>query len=292
MIASTSILVAMARQQVIGSGSIFFLILAAVLVGARPLRELIRVKEVEWDFTLRYRLLQKNTGRSVTVMTGLLMVFFGGIALALTRGSLLAMFIGASVAVFIPNWYVNRKSIKRREELESQLVQGVQMLASSVRAGLNLVQAMRTVSIDAPAPLREEFSHMVSEYEYGMPLPQAMDNAAERIGSSDFRLLFTALQTHRERGGDLGETLDRIAASIREIQRLEARIDSLTAQGRAMARWLSAMPAVVMGILYLIDAEGTARLFSDAMGNVILLFVVILNVIGYIWIRKIMTIDI
>jgi tight adherence protein B len=282
----------MARQQVIGSGSIFFLILAAVLVGARPLRELIRVKEVEWDFTLRYRLLQKNTGRSVTVMTGLLMVFFGGIALALTRGSLLAMFIGASVAVFIPNWYVNRKSIKRREELESQLVQGVQMLASSVRAGLNLVQAMRTVSIDAPAPLREEFSHMVSEYEYGMPLPQAMDNAAERIGSSDFRLLFTALQTHRERGGDLGETLDRIAASIREIQRLEARIDSLTAQGRAMARWLSAMPAVVMGILYLIDAEGTARLFSDAMGNVILLFVVILNVIGYIWIRKIMTIDI
>ena len=279
-------------SDVLGSAMIFLLIVTATFTGYRPLRDLIRVKEAQWDHILRYRLLQKTTGRSVTILTGILMVFLSLMGYGLTRGSLISMFLASSVAVFLPNWYINYKSAKRRTDLEAQLVQGIQMLASSVRAGLNLVQAMRTISIDAPSPLREEFSHMVSEYEYGMPLPQAMDNAAERIGSSDFRLLFTALQTHRERGGDLGETLDRIAASIREIQRLESRIDSLTAQGRAMAKWLSAMPAVVMGILYMIDAAGTTRLFTEALGNMILLVVVILNVVGYIWIRKIMTIDI
>ncbi len=282
----------MENQQILGSTMIFLLIVTAVFTGCRPLGEVIRVKEAQWDHILRYRLLQKTTGRSITILTGILMIFLSLMGYALTRGSLIAMFLCSSVAVFLPNWYLNYKSAKRLVDLESQLVQGIQMLASSVRAGLNLVQAMRTISIDAPKPLREEFSHMVSEYEYGMPLPQAMDNAAERIGSSNFRLLFTALQTHRERGGDLGETLDRIAASIREIQRLESRIDSLTAQGRAMAKWLSAMPAVVMGILYFIDSAGTTRLFTEALGNMILMVVVILNVVGYIWIRKIMTIDI
>ena len=133
---------------------------------------------------------------------------------------------------------------------------------------------------------------MLREYEYGVPLDEAMGKASVRIGSGDFTLLFTALETHRQRGGNLGVTLDRIADSIREIQRLENRVDTLTAQGRATARWLGAMPGVVMGILYLIDPSGVRTMFSTGAGKIIILVIIALNIIGFTWIRKIVTIDI
>jgi len=183
--------------------------------------------------------------------------------------------------------------IRRLDRLELQLVGGIQTLASGVRAGLNLVQSMELVARDGPIPLRQEFRHLLREYEYGVPLEEAMDNAATRIGSGDFRLLFAALQTHRERGGNLGETLDRIGESIREIQRLEGRVKTLTAQGRATARWLGAMPVVILLILYFfVDDTGVMTLFVEDLGKLILLAIVVLNVLGFLWIKKIVTIDI
>jgi tight adherence protein B len=100
------------------------------------------------------------------------------------------------------------------------------------------------------------------------------------------------LQTHRQRGGDLGETLDRIAESIREIQRLERRVETLTAQGRATARWLGAMPLAVLAISYLVMGDQVRLLFTESAGNLILMIVLVMNLLGWLWIRKIMAVDI
>jgi tight adherence protein B len=220
------------------------------------------------------------------------MLLLGFIGYSLLGGSVAAFIIAAGLGLLVPGAVLNVLRRRRLRRLDEQLVGGVQTLASGVRAGLNLVQSMQMLARDGPPPLRQEIAHMLREYEYGVPLDAAMDAAAERIGSSDYRLLFTALQTHRLRGGDLGETLDRIAESIREIQRLENRVETLTAQGRATARWLGAMPAVVMVIYYFIDSYGVQQLFVTASGKVILAGVVLANIIGYLWIRRIMAIDI
>jgi len=171
-------------------------------------------------------------------------------------------------------------------------VLGIQTLAGGVRAGLNLVQSLTLVARSGPVPLRQEISHLMREYEYGVPLEEAMEKCAIRVGSSDFRLLFAALQTHRERGGDLGETLDRIADAIREIQRLESRVKTLTAQGRANSRMLGILVLVAMGIFYLIDPKGVLLLFTDPVGNAILIAIAMLNVLGFLWIKKIVSIDV
>ena len=120
-----------------------------------------------------------------------------------------------------------------------------------------------------------------------------MQKCAVRIGSGDFHLLFSALQTHRERGGDLGETLDRIADSIREIQRLESRVKTLTAQGRANARMMGMLVIASMAILYLlVDPEGVRLLFVTNAGKIILSGFFVLNALGFLWIKKIVSIDI
>jgi tight adherence protein B len=119
-----------------------------------------------------------------------------------------------------------------------------------------------------------------------------MRNASDRIGSPLYRLTFTAIETHRIRGGDLAESLDRIADSIRDIQRLEGKLDALTAQGRSQAMMMAVMPLVFLGILYLINPEGVVLVFTTSIGNILLLLVALLIGLAFVWIRRIMAIDI
>jgi tight adherence protein B len=264
----------------------------AVYVGWPPLRDVILSQERWFERVLQRKLLLGITPRTATVIEAVGILIAMLIAYALSKLIMVAVLIGG-VCLLVPFLIVRLLERQRLRRLEDQLVNGIQTLASGVRAGLNLVQSMQLVARDGPAPLRQEVAHLLQEYEYGVSLEDAMENAVQRIGSGDYRLLFAALQTHRQRGGDLGDTLDRIADSIREIQRLEKRVESLTAQGRATARWLGAMPPIVLGLMFLlVDPEAVSDLFTLGIGRLLLLTMVVLTIIGFLWIKKIVSVDV
>lgn len=263
----------------------------AVTAGWGPLRRWVLRQEQTYGYILRNTLLLDVRPRTVTWF-GIGCVAFGAMVGLLVFPSFITLIIGGAIGLLIPMGVVRYLKWRRLRKLEDQLVDAVQTLASGVRAGLNLVQAFELVAKNLPAPVSQEFAHLLREYEYGVTVDHAMSNAAERIGSSNYRLLFSALQTHRERGGNLGETLDRISESIREIQRLEKRVETLTAQGRAAARWMGMMPAIIMVILWFIDSYGVSLLFTDSVGKLLLVGIVSLNLAGFAWIRQIVNIDI
>ncbi|NQU75751.1 MAG: type II secretion system F family protein [Planctomycetes bacterium] len=262
-----------------------------VLGGAEPFGRWILKQERIYGHILRTSLLLDVQPRSATYFAFGCVVVCAALAYLFVH-SLLAPVMGAVIGAAAPMAALRLLRRRRLSKLDDQLVDGVQTLASGVRAGLNLVQAFELVAGNLPAPICQEFAHLLREYEYGVPIESAMDNAAERIGRPNYRLVFSALQTHRQRGGDLGETLDRIAESVREIQRLEKRVETLTAQGRAAARWMGAMPAVILLVLYSIEPEWVRMLFVDDLGKALLAVVVAMNVAGFLWIRQIVSIDI
>ncbi|RPI61639.1 MAG: hypothetical protein EHM48_05325 [Planctomycetaceae bacterium] len=294
MIATLPLILAEDISPTVQTGAsvlMFMAVAAAVFVGTNPLLALILRQERLNDQLLRGALLLEIKPRTVTILTSVAMLMLGLIGYVFLD-NIAGFLLGGAIGVFVPGMVLKLMRIRRLKKLEDQLVGGVTTLVSGVRAGLNLVQAMELVARDGPVPLSQEFAHLLREYEYGIPLDEAMSNCADRIGSGDFRLLFSALQTHRERGGDLGETLDRIAESIREIQRLEKRVESLTAQGRATARWLGAMPIVIGTIYYFIDSPAVLALFQQGLGNLILAAIVVLNILGFLWIKKVVAIDV
>jgi tight adherence protein B len=265
---------------------------AAALLAWRPVGQFLAWQERLFERVLRERLLLEIRPRQATwmMLSATAVLSLAGWTLL---GGALGAALGAGVGCVAPMAVLRGLARRRLRRLDAQLVSGIRTLAAGVRAGLNLVQSMEMIAREGPRPLCEEFRHLLKEYEYGLPLDEAMDHAAERIGSEDYRLVFTALKTHRLRGGDLGETLDRIAESIREIQRLEARVQNLTATGRAQARWLGASPLLVLALLYLLVAPGDVRrMFIDPAGKLILLAIVVLNVAGFLWMRRIVDIDI
>jgi len=269
----------------------FVTVVVAVIAVAAPLRRWVLKQERIYGHILRTALLLDVRPRTATYF-GIGCVCLGGLIGYAFIQSLITLAIGAVLGAAVPMVTLRVLRYRRRSKLDDQLVDGLQTLASGVRAGLNLVQALELVAENLPAPISQEFAHLIREYEYGTPIEAAMSNAAGRIELPNYRLVFSALQTHRQRGGDLGETLDRIADSVREIQRLEKRIETLTAQNRAAARWMGGMPLVILGMLYMIDPYGVRMLFVDDIGKILLAGIVAMNAIGFLWIRQIVSIDI
>lgn len=273
------------------SALLFFSMVLGVRYGWPVLKAWLSRREVWYDTVLNQHLLLDIHPRSAMWLS-----FAGMMICALIAYAVMNLWfwflIGAVVGGFLPALLFRHLETKRRAKLESQLIDGITSLASGVRAGLNLIQAMELLVKNGQGPIKQEIAQMLREYQMGLDFNQAMRNAANRIGSRNYRLLFTAVEMHRVRGGDAGESLDRITESIRDIQRLEGKLDAITAQGRSQA-WMMAMaPFALLAMLYMIDASGVTMLFTENAGRIMLLMALALILISFLWIRSIMQVDI
>ncbi|MEM9882604.1 MAG: type II secretion system F family protein [Planctomycetota bacterium] len=259
--------------------------------GKEPALRFRARQELGYDRVLRRQLRIDLAPRRAFTLAMAGVAAAAGLTFLLTFNLLAAAAAGAA-AYFVPHLVVRHLEQKRRAKLEDQLVDGLTTLAAGVRAGLNLVQAMEMLVENHDGPIRQEFEQLLREYQMGRDLNQAMRAASNRIGSPMYRLTFTAIEMHRQRGGDTAESMDRLAEAVREIKKLEGKLDAITAQSRSQASMMAVMPLVFLVILWLIDPEGITMLFTETLGRVLLLVVALLILGAFVWIRKIMAVDV
>jgi tight adherence protein B len=187
-------------------------------------------------------------------------------------------------------WYLVRRMAERRaEKIEDQLADAMVSLSSAIKAGLSLAQAMEILAQQTPRPICQEFRQMHGEYQLGKPMERCLEETKERLRSENFALFAAAMEASRESGGRLNETVDRIAHSVRELQRLERKIRSETAQARSSAVYMALAPLVILAMYYfVIDRENTERLFTTVPGQIMLCAALVLNVMAYLWARAIL----
>lgn len=259
----------------------------AVLHGPGPAMRWFARQEMAYDRVLRRQLMMDVVPRHAVylALSGIGLAFL--VALLITNNVFVALICGG-LAIFLPTIVIRHLEAKRRIELDDQLADGLTTLSAAVRAGLNLIQGMELVVKNHRGPIRQEFEALLNEYEMGSDLNAAMRTASNRIGSPLYRLTFTAIEMHRRQGGDAGESLDRIAESVREIKKLEGKLDALTAQGRTQANMMAVMPIVFLAILWGIDPQGVGLLFTETAGRLILIVAALMIGLAYLWIRRIM----
>lgn len=199
----------------------------------------------------------------------------------------------AAGLVCLPWYFVRRTAQRRQEQIEDQLADAMVSLSSAVKAGLSLGQALDILAQQTPVPICQEFRQIVGEYQLGKPLERCLAEAKERLQSENFALFVAAMEASRESGGRLNETVDRIAHSVRELQRLERKVVSETAQARASAFYMALAPPAVLAVYYfVVDPVNTALLFTSLWGQILLCAALVLNVAAYVWARAIMSADI
>ena len=159
-----------------------------------------------------------------------------------------------------------------------------------LKSGLSLIQSMDMVKEEMDDPLSQEFSLVLSEQRLGKPLEEALLGLEKRVGTEDVQIMVTSINILRQSGGNLTETFDTIAHTIRERKKVEGRIKTLTAQGVSQGVIIVCMPFVLAGVLYLMDQDLIRRLWTTPIGLVMLLFMLMLQVIGSVIIKKVVTI--
>jgi tight adherence protein B len=249
---------------------------------------------VEDDLRDKLRRLRVNTRslhKWVIAWSFTLLVALLGFTFALD--SLPFGILSAAVLGFVPWYLVRRMAERRRLRIEDQLADAMVSLSSAIRAGLSLGQALEILAEQCPRPICDEFRQMYGEYQMGKPLERVLFETRDRLKSENFALFAAAMQASRESGGRLNETVERIAHSVMELQRLERKIISETAQARTSAVYMALAPlAVLLMYYFFIDPENTERLFVTVPGQIILCASLVFNLVAYLWARQILNSDI
>jgi tight adherence protein B len=165
-------------------------------------------------------------------------------------------------------------------------------LGSALRAGATLQAGLRQIVAEGQAPLAQEFGLMLSEQRLGVTIDESLSNLYRRVPTETSNLVVSALRIAADTGGNLAETLERIAATVRARLHMEGRIRALTAQGRMQARVVGALPLLLIAVLYRLEPDAMRQLWTTAHGWAVLLTVLSLETFGLWMIRRIVRIDV
>ncbi len=211
--------------------------------------------------------------------------YLGSVVLAIlifvaTQNPVFAIAIPA-VGFFLPAFFLDRMRRQRLEKVNRQLPDALRVMADAAKAGLALPQMIRLVAAQGQKPVAEEFGLVVHAMDLGESVEDALKRVGERLNLSNFDLMVTAIIVNRDRGGDVGQLLVRLAEAIKAISDVEERIETETAAVRMSAKIMVGTIPLFGALLFFIDPASIAMLFSTALGAVILVLVAGLATTGY-----------
>jgi tight adherence protein B len=217
----------------------------------------------------------------------------GGFAVlwALT-GSLIFGLIGGVLGFVGPKLFLSTAKARRQARFMKQLPDTLQLLAGTLKAGYGVLQAIDTVVKEVEEPTSTEFQRALTEARLGLPLEDSLGDMAERIDSDDFRWVVVAMNIQRQVGGNLAELLETVAATLRGREQVRRQISALSAEGRLSAVILIALPFVILGFLLVTNPGYLTPLLTNVLGWIMLGIVSVLMLIGVVWIKKMIAIDV
>jgi tight adherence protein B len=184
------------------------------------------------------------------------------------------------------------KRQRRFSLFEEQFPEAMDLLGRAVRAGHAFTTGFELIGKELSDPVAEEFRIAFQQQNLGLPLRDALQNMAVRMPLPDVRIFVSSLQIQRESGGNLGEILDTTSYVVRERFKLRRQIQIFTAEGRMSSYMLTAIPFVALAAMQVLQPDYIRPLFIDPRGQMALTVAVILQVIGYIVIKRIIKIKV
>lgn len=207
-------------------------------------------------------------------------------------GTLVVPAIAAVVCLFGPRIVHRELREKRRKTLIRQLPDTLDALVGALRAGMSLQQGLGLLAEQLPTPSSQEFTLVVRKLRMGVAMDDVLAELETRLASPEYTLLTTSLRIAREVGGNLTESLERLADTMRKKLAMEGKIDALTAQGKLQGLIVGSLPLLLMWVLSEMEPQGMAPLFTTKIGYATLLIIFLLELVGFVLIRKIVRIDV
>lgn len=209
---------------------------------------------------------------------------------ALITGNAVLSGVVALFGIIGPPIYVSKQKKKRIAAFEKQLGDALVTMCNCLRSGLTLGQAIENIATDMSEPISKEFGRVCTEVKYGTTLENALNSMSDRIGSDDLSLAVTAINIQRQTGGNLSEILSGISETIRARVKLKADVRVVTASGKASGIVIGVLPIVLGFIIFLVNPDYMLNFIESGAGRVMLIIAAVMETLGFLMIKKILTI--
>jgi tight adherence protein B len=196
------------------------------------------------------------------------------------------------LGAFAPFAWLKQKKSTRMKKFEEQFPEALDVLSRAIRAGHAFQTALGMAADEMPAPVGPEMKKVFDQQNFGLPLREALNELSERVAILDVRFFVTAVLIQRETGGNLSEILDNLAHVVRERFKIQRQVRVHTAHGRFTGYVLLTLPAFLAVALSFINPDHMGLLFKEHMGQVMLVGAMVLQGIGFIWIRHVIKIEV
>lgn len=232
-------------------------------------------EDMNWFQRKERELAQSNTGISFSTYMMILVA-----SCALIFGVVTAImgifWVGipfAAIGYFVPEAFVKSKVRKNIEKFNTELVKALRRMASVIRSGGTLKQALADVSRSRSMPeiIRVEFTQVLKDVEYGLSIEEALYRLYDRTGSRDVRFLAIAVEIQRQTGGNIAQVFDSIAQTISNRFLTQADVRSTLAQAKGTSVILTFMPVVLGVLLEALNPGHFSPMFESLIGRSVLL---------------------
>ncbi len=201
-------------------------------------------------------------------------------------------FVVAVAMWFVPKAIVDNMFNTRVETFNTQMVDGLGLMANGLKSGLSIVQAIGMVKREMPNPFSQEMDYVLKQQQLGISVEEAFQNLSKRIGSEDVNMFVTSVVILKETGGNLAETFETIVGVIRERIKVEKKISAMMRQNLAQGAIVASMPFALMAMFYFSDEGFLMPMFTEPLGWVLLAVAFTFWVLGVIMIYKVVQIKV
>jgi len=238
----------------------------------------------------------EQSGVHISISALLLIAFVAALVFGFIVSSALRMsagwLLGGAAGFLLPFLYLRIKRTKRFRAFEEAFPEALDLMARALKAGHAFATGLKMVADEMPEPVGPEFRKTFDEQNFGLPLKDALTNLTARVPILDVRFFSTAVLIQRETGGNLAEILENLAHVVRERFKILRQVRVYTAHGRLTGYVLLALPAFLAVALAFINPEHMQLLFREHIGHMLLGAAVVLQTVGYFWIRQVVKIEV
>ena len=183
---------------------------------------------------------------------------------------IVALLVGFAGMFGLPRWVLARMTKRRQTKFTDEFANAIDIIVRGVKSGLPLTECLNIISRESPQPVSGEFTELVEQQRVGVQLSEAFDRMMTRMPLAEVRFFAIVLAIQQQAGGNLSEALGNLSGVLRDRKRLQAKVRALSAEAKASAAVLGALPFAVTGIVYLTTPDYISLLWTTRVGQFLL----------------------
>jgi tight adherence protein B len=216
-----------------------------------------------------------------------------GFLILLVAGSSLLVSLGAGfvLGVGVPRWVLKKAAERRQNKFLVEFANAIDIIVRGVKTGLPLSDCLQIIANEAPEPVKSAFVDLVEQQRIGIPLSQAFQRMQDRMPLQEVNFFSIVIAIQAQTGGNLAEALGNLSQVLRDRYRLQSKVKAFSAEAKASAMIIGALPIVVMMAVYFTTPDYISVLWTERIGKFLLAAAGAWMLIGILVMRKMINFD-